>query len=65
MITAGMLMGKELTEKADGIVPGKAHPHHRRLLSRPGHFPQGTPPAPPLAVFPFPAKCSDLVVSRY
>jgi len=31
VITAGMLTGKELTEKADGIVPGKAHPHHHRL----------------------------------
>lgn len=38
MITEGMLTGNELTEKADGIVPGKSHSHHRRLA---GHAPRG------------------------
>lgn len=38
MITAGMLTGKELTEKADGMVTEKAHPRHRR--------PAGSAPRP-------------------
>ena len=37
MITEGMLTGKEVTEKADGIVPVKACPAHRRPANPTGY----------------------------
>lgn len=66
VITAGMLTGKELTEKADGIVPGKDHPHHHRLLSPPQSVTTGNASGvPSRGISTCREICSDPAISRY